>query len=76
MGKPSWPEQVNAAQAAANPELNAAVEAMKGQLLLVLVQRLGGRVRIPASEVDDTGGLLLCMEVDGRDFVFSVERKN
>lgn len=65
-----------AAQALADPEARALIEAMKDQLLLVLVQRLGGEIRIPVSEVDDTGGLLMGIRVEGRDFIFTVTRKH
>jgi hypothetical protein len=53
------------------------LEAMKGQLLITLINRLGGRVTIPINEVDATGGFMLHMEVDqtARTFTFTVEKK-
>jgi len=39
-----------------------ALEAMKNQLLIVLINRLGGKVRIPVREIDDTGRYLLAMK--------------
>jgi len=58
-------------------EHQQAVEAMKSQLLIVLVQRLGGRVDIPAAEIDATGPFNLLMAADPktRSFTFEVKRK-
>jgi hypothetical protein len=54
-----------------------AVHAMLPQLLIVLINRLGGKVKIPVKEVDDTGRYLLAMRVDPvtRRFEFEVKRK-
>lgn len=71
----AWLAQHEALQSAADPDARAMIEAMKSQLLLVLIGRLGGNVRVPVAEVDGTGGLLLNMQVDGTDFVFTLERK-
>lgn len=62
-------------QAAADPLAAGLIDAMKGQLLIVLVERLGGEVRVPVAEVDDTGGKLLGMAIEGADFIFKVTRK-
>jgi hypothetical protein len=61
----------------ADPDARAAIEAMKGQLLLVLVNRLGGKVTIPVSEIDGTGSSILKMSVDPltKEFTFIVEKK-
>lgn len=61
----------------ADPEARAMIEVMKGQLLIVLVERLGGDVVVPASEIDATGDHLLMFSADdaGR-FRFSIQRKN
>lgn len=61
-----------------SPAHAAAIEAMKGQLLIVLVERLGGNVEIPVAEIDDTSGKLLMMELDQekRCFKFVVTKKN
>ena len=40
---------------------HAVINALKQQLLIVLINRLGGSVDIPVSEVDNTGGWLLGM---------------
>lgn len=64
------------AQALADPHARALIEAVKGQLLIVMVNRLGGEIRVPVSEVDGTGGYLLHMRVDGDAFVFSTGKKN
>lgn len=56
------------------------IEAMLPQLLIILVKRLGGvggEVKVPAAELDGTGGFNLTMRVDQqtRDFYFSAARK-
>lgn len=53
------------------------LEAMKTQLLIVLVNRLGGRQVIPVDEIDGTGAWMMSMEVDqkrGR-FIFRTSKK-
>ena len=54
-----------------------AIEAMKSQLLIVLINRLGGKVDIPVAEVDGTGPFNLAFKLDAetRTFSFSGERK-
>lgn len=64
-----------ALQAHADPLAAELIDAMKGQLLMVLINRRGGEVRVPVAEIDDTGGLLLSMRLDGSTFVFQVEKK-
>ena len=53
------------------------IEAMKSQLLIVLINRLGGSVDIPVSEVDGTGKFVLSMRMDQatRSFHFDVATK-
>lgn len=54
-----------------------AIEAMKSQLLIVLFNRLGGKVEIPVSEIDGTGKFNLAMKLDAasRTFHFEVQEK-
>lgn len=54
-----------------------AIEAMKSQLIIVLINRLGGKAEIPVHEIDDTGRYLLAMRLDPetRRFEFEVRRK-
>ena len=54
------------------------IEAMKGQLLIVLVKRLGGKATIPVAEIDNTGLDLLAvrLDVEERAFVFEVRKKS
>ncbi len=47
------------------------LEAMKGQLLIVLVNRLGGKIDIPVAEIDGTGQFMLGVEVDQTTGVFT-----
>lgn len=58
-------------------EHQQAIEAMKSQLLIVLINRLGGKVDIPVSEIDGTGAFNLAMQMDPvtRGFHFEVQRK-
>jgi hypothetical protein len=51
---------------------------MKGQLLIVMVNRLGGSIEIPVSEIDATGGWMLHVAVGagGQSFTFSTSRKS
>ena len=59
-------------------ELARAVDAMKGQLLIVLVNRLGGSIEIPVADIDATGGWVLEMALDrgSRTFSFNAVRKS
>ncbi|MEW6256559.1 MAG: hypothetical protein AB1592_11430 [Pseudomonadota bacterium] len=54
-----------------------AVQLMLPQLLIALVQRAGGEVRVPVADIDGTGGVNLMMEHDlvNRAFVFRVVPK-
>ncbi len=62
---------------AIDPVFARALDDMKDQLILVLVNRLGGAVDIPVVEIDSTGSAVLMMGVDqpGRSFRFEVRRK-
>lgn len=53
------------------------IEAMKSQLLIVLINRLGGDITIPVAEVDGTGKYNLAMSVDTKkgEFHFVVQSK-
>lgn len=62
--------------ARAEAPLHAAVlDDFKDQLLLALIQRLGGKVSIPATEVDETGGYLLAMSINDGAFNFELLKK-
>lgn len=56
---------------------NIAIESMKSQLLIVLVNRLGGEIDIPVSEIDATERFVLALQVidDGKAFKFKVLEK-
>ena len=57
------------------------IDSMKDQLLIVLIRRLAGigkELRVPVSEMDNTGGVNLAMRVDyddGGTLVFEVKEK-
>lgn len=61
-----------------DPAFAAALDAMKGQLLIVLVNRLGGNIDIPVGEIDATGGWMMNAAIDQRTgtFNFSTTRKS
>ena len=62
---------------AADPDAAAAIELMKNQLIIVLINRLGGNVNIPSQEIDDSGGFVLSMRIDqhNRRFQFTASKK-
>lgn len=66
------------AAAQENPELAQLLDNMKDQLIIALVNRLGGGITVPVSEIDDTGQFILKMAVEpqGRAFKFKVSKKN
>lgn len=55
-----------------------AIDAMLKQLLIVLVNRLGGSVVVPATEIDDTGRFVFAFKLDPdrREFTFEVGSKS
>ena len=61
-----------------NHVLTQMLDAMRTQLLIVMANRLGGRVEIPVSEVDATGLWMMNFTVDQerRVFVFETQRKD
>lgn len=57
------------------PEHAQVLDNFKDQLMLVLLQRLGGQVEIPIAEVDATGSLICLMAVRDGSFHFEVRQK-
>lgn len=53
------------------------MSAFKDQLLIVLVNRLGGKLELPVAEVDDTAQFMMQMETDQERgiFTFTVSKK-
>lgn len=59
------------------PEHVAAIEAMKEQLLIVFLKRLGGKASIPVAEIDDTGQDMFAFRMDeNRVFHFEIMKKS
>lgn len=61
-----------------DPELASALEEMRDQLLLAFVRRLGGKVKIPVAEIDQTGRYILDMAVEqgaSPAFTFTLRKK-
>ncbi len=52
-----------------------AVDNMKDQMLIVLINRLGGKVSMHVDEIDDTGGFICTMSVEGQTFHFEIGKK-
>lgn len=62
----------------ASPAHYAVIEAMKDQLIIVLLKRLGGTLDLPQAEIDGTDQDLLMMSLDPdtRVFRFEVGKKS
>lgn len=60
------------------PEHAAMIDTFKEALLLILIKRAGGRVKISADEIDSAGELVLLMnlEPEKRTFNFEVRKKH
>lgn len=59
-----------------SPEHAQLMDDFKDQLLLALINRLGGAISIPVKEVDETGKFLLKMSIKNNSFHFKLEAKN
>ncbi len=66
-------DAARAAGATAHADL---IDAFKEQLLIVFLNRLGGKVSIPVSEVDATGSFTLSFNVRDGVFNFQIGRKS
>lgn len=53
-----------------------AIEAMKDQLLIVLIERAGGEAAVSVAEIDATGDRNLVMSLQGTWFHFAVRPKD
>jgi len=51
------------------------IDDFKDQLLIVLLNRLGGKASIPVADVDNTGSFIVKMNIVDRTFNFTVEKK-
>lgn len=58
------------------PEHAAVLDDFKDQLLIVFLRRLGGKISIPLTEVEDTGGCLLVFRVVDGVFHFELRKKS
>lgn len=54
-----------------NAVLAQMMDAMKGQLLIVMVNRMGGKIDIPVAEIDATGQWMMHMAVNQETGVFT-----
>lgn len=64
-------------QSKAHPLAREIMEVMMPQLSIVLVDRLGGEVTVPVSEIDATGdrNLALRFDQEAQTFTFVTQRK-
>lgn len=58
------------------PAHAALIDALKEQLLIVFLKRLGGDITVPVAEVDDTGLDLFAFSVRDGVFHFKLMRKS
>lgn len=59
------------------PEHAQLIDDLKDQLLIVLLNRLGGNADIPVSEIDNTGQFVVYLRLnENRVFEFRVEKKH
>ncbi len=63
-----------------NPKMDELLDDLKDQLIIVLMKRLmddKNQVRFHVSEIDDTGGQILAMEIlEDKTFLFTVKDKS
>lgn len=66
------------ARLAGSKQAADAIDAMKEQVLILLVERAGGSITLSADEIDGTDDLLLLLSCDApaRTFTFEVKRKS
>lgn len=58
------------------PEHTALMDDFKDQLMIAFMRRLGGKVSIPVTEVDETGGYLLAFSINNGVFNFELRKKS
>lgn len=58
------------------PEHAAFLDEFKDQLLIAFLRRLGGKVSIPVTEVDETGGFLLAFNIEDGSINFELSKKS
>ncbi len=72
-GARKWRDKSEALQMLASPDHRAFLEQVKNQLLIVLLNRLGGTVDLPVEEVDGTGRFTVALAVN--DGVITLESR-
>lgn len=72
----SWGQRALGAQEAADVVGHELMEAMKGDLLIVFLERLGGKVTIPVAEIDTVpAGRFQTISIDTQTGVFTFENR-
>lgn len=70
----------DAARAIGNVEHADVLDDFKDQLLIVFLKRLkekyGDDLVFPVTETDDTGQDMLAFKIEGRNFLFTMEKKS
>lgn len=78
MTEEDWLRRAQREQSKAHPLAKDVIDAMLSQLVIVLVERLGGEVTVPVAEIDGTGdrNLALRFDADAKTFTFVNQRKS
>lgn len=58
------------------PEHAAILDDFKDQLIIAMIRRLGTKVSIPITEIDETGGYLLALSINKGMFNFELKKKS
>ena len=74
-GARKWRDKSEGLQMLASPDTRRFLDQVKGQLLIVLLKRLGGDVTLPITEVDDTGRDMLALQVVDGAIRLVIQRK-
>ena len=74
-GARKWRDKAEDLQMLADPDTRRFLDQVKGQLLIVLLKRLGGDVTLPITEVDDTGRDMLALQVVDGAIRLVIQRK-
>lgn len=70
MSRDAWTKKNAALQSIVDPEARAFMDAAKGQLLIAAINRLGGSIAFPVSEVDGTGAFNLALRLTEQNEIY------
>lgn len=75
MSARKWTKKSQALQSIVSPDTREFIDQVKGQLLIVLLNRLGGSIDLPVPEVDGTGAFNLMLSVNDGQIHLETRRK-